>query len=44
MTAIDRRIWWVVGLVILVLVLWLLVDHLLFPTLPVPAGAPPVAR
>lgn len=44
MTAIDRRIWWVVGLIALALVLWLLFDHLLFPTLPVPAGPPPITR
>ena len=44
MTSVDRRIWWVVGLVALAILLWLLFDHLLFPTLPVPAGAPPIIR
>lgn len=44
MTAIDRRIWWLVGLIVVALLLYLIVDHLLFPTLPVPAGAPPITR
>lgn len=44
MTAIDRRIWWVVGIIVLAIVLWLLLDHVLFPTLPVPAGAPAITR
>lgn len=44
MTAVDRRIWWVLGLIALAILVYLLVDHLLFPTLPVPAGAPPIAR
>ncbi|WP_281010993.1 hypothetical protein [Lichenibacterium ramalinae] len=44
MTGIDRRIWWVVGVIVLAIVLWLLLDHVLFPTLPVPAGAPAITR
>ena len=44
MTPIDRRIWWVLGLIVLAVVLWLLLDHVLFPPLPVPAGAPPITR
>ena len=44
MTAVDRRIWWVLGLIALAILVYLLVDHLLFPTLPVPAGAPPITR
>ena len=44
MTPIDRRIWWVLGVVVLAIVLWLLLDHVLFPTLPVPANAPSITR
>lgn len=44
MTSLDRRIWWVAGLVALALLLWLAFDHLLFPTLPVPAGGPAITR
>ena len=44
MTSGDRRIWWIVGLVALALAAWLLFDHLLFPTLPVPAGGPAITR
>ena len=44
MTAIDRRIWWVLGLIVVALLLYLIVDHVLFPTLPIPAGAPPITR
>ncbi|MGI3899511.1 MAG: hypothetical protein ACRYF1_03335 [Janthinobacterium lividum] len=44
MTAIDRRIWWVVGIIVVAILLWLLLDHVLFPTLPVPAGAPSIIR
>lgn len=44
MTSVDRRIWWLVGLIAVAILLWLLLDHLLFPTLPMPAGAPSIAR
>lgn len=44
MTSVDRRIWWAVGLIAVAILLWLLLDHLLFPTLPMPAGAPPITR
>ena len=44
MTSIDRRIWGIVAIVVVAIVLWLLLDHVLFPTLPVPAGAPSIMR
>ena len=44
MTSVDRRIWTVVGVIVLAILLWLVLDHVLFPTLPVPAGAPPITR
>lgn len=44
MTPIDRRVVWVLVVVLVASILWLLLDHLLFPTLPVPAGAPSIIR
>ncbi len=41
---IDRRLVWLLLIVLLLLVLWWAFDHVLFPTLPVPAGAPPIAK
>lgn len=40
----DRRIVWIAAVVILLIVLWLALDHVLFPTLPTPAGAPSIAK
>lgn len=44
MSGIDRRLLFVLLLLVLAIVLWLLFDHVLFPTLPVPAGAPPITK
>ena len=44
MTGIDRRILWVLAIIVVAIVLWLLLDHVLFPTLPMPAGAPSITR
>lgn len=40
----DRRILWVLLIVVLLVVLWFALDHVLFPTLPVPAGAAPITH
>jgi hypothetical protein len=40
----DRRILWALVIVVLAIVLWWALDHVLFPTLPVPAGAPPISK
>ena len=40
----DRRLLWVLLLALLILILWWAVDHVLFPTLPVPAGVPPIMK
>ena len=40
----DRRVLWVLLLVILVIILWFALDHVLFPTLPVPAGVPSITK
>ena len=40
----DRRILWALVIVLLAIVLWWALDHVLFPTLPVPAGAPPISK
>ena len=40
----DRRIVWVLVIVLLIIVLWWALDHLFFPTLPMPAGAPSIAK
>ena len=41
---IDRRFIWVLMLVLLIVVLWWALDHVFFPTLPMPAGAPPISK
>jgi hypothetical protein len=40
----DNKIIWIVLLVCLLIVLWFALDHVLFPTLPVPAGAPSITK
>lgn len=40
----DRRILWVLGVVLLVMVFGLLLDTVLFPPLPVPAGVAPIMK
>lgn len=40
----DNRLLWVVLIACLILLLWFALDHVLFPTLPVPAGVPPIAK
>jgi hypothetical protein len=44
MTGIDRRILWMVAILVVAVVLWFLLDHVLFPTLPVPAAAPSIMK
>lgn len=44
MTTIDRRIIWIAIAVVAALLVWLALDHVLFPALPVPAGAPPITH
>ena len=44
MSGIDRRLLLVLFLVVIAILLWLLFDHVLFPTLPIPAGAPPITK
>ena len=44
MTTIDRRIIWVLLIVLLAIALWLLLDYMLFPPLPVPAGTPSIMK
>lgn len=40
----DRRLVWILLIVVLVVVLWWALDHVLFPTLPMPADAPPITK
>ena len=40
----DRRLLWVLVIVLLIIVLWWAFDHVLFPTLPMPAGAPSITK
>jgi hypothetical protein len=40
----DRKIIYVLVLVCLVILLWFALDHVLFPDLPVPGGAPPITK
>ena len=44
MTRIDNKIVWLLLLVCLVIVLLWAVDHVMFPDLPVPAGAPSIVK
>ena len=41
---IDRRIVWLLAVVVLLAVLALALDHVFFPDLPIPAGAPPIMK
>ena len=40
----DRRLFWVLLVVLVAIVLWWALDHVLFPTLPVPAGVPDTSK
>lgn len=40
----DKRVVWIAAIIILLIVLWLALDHVLFPTLPTPAGAPSIVK
>ena len=44
MTRIDNKILWLLLIVALIIVLWWAIDHVLFPDLPMPAGAPPIVK
>ena len=44
MSGIDRRLLFVLLVIVLAILVWLLFDHVVFPTLPVPAGAPPITK
>ena len=41
---VDRRVIWVLLIVCLILLLWLALDHILFPDLPTPADVPPISK
>lgn len=41
---VDRRIVWIAAVIILLIALWFALDHVLFPTLPTPAGAPSIVK
>jgi len=40
----ERRIVWVLVIILLVTILWWALDHVLFPTLPMPAGVAPISK
>lgn len=40
----DRRIVWIAAIIVLVIALWLALDHVIFPDLPTPAGVAPIAK
>lgn len=40
----DRRLIWVLVIILLVIVLWWALDHVFFPDLPVPAGVAPISK
>jgi hypothetical protein len=40
----NNRIVWLLLLVLVAILLWLLLDHILFPTLPLPAPAPSIIK
>lgn len=40
----NQRILWVLAILVVAVVLWFLLDHVLFPTLPAPAGAPSIMK
>ena len=44
MTRIDNKILWLLLIVALIIVLWWAIDHVLFPDLPMPAGASPIVK
>ena len=41
---IDRRIVWLLAIVVLLIILALALDHVFFPDLPIPAGAPSITK
>ena len=41
---IDRRIVTLLLIACVIVLIWLVLDHLLFPDLPIPAGAPPITK
>ena len=40
----DRRLVFLLLIVCLAILLWFALDHVLFPTLPVPAGTPSIVK
>ncbi len=40
----DRRLLWIVVIVLLVILLAWALDHVLFPDLPMPAGVAPISK
>ncbi len=40
----DNRLLWLLLIACLIVLLWFALDHVLFPTLPVPAGVPSIAK
>jgi hypothetical protein len=40
----DKKIIWIVLVLCLILLLWWAIDHILFPTLPMPAGTAPLTK
>lgn len=40
----DRRIVWILVVVLLIIILAWALDHVFFPDLPVPAGVPSIAK
>ncbi len=40
----DRKIMGVLLVVCLLILLWFALDHVFFPTLPTPAGVPPISK
>ncbi len=40
----NNRIVWLLLIVLIVILAWLILDHVLFPTLPMPAGAPAITK
>ena len=40
----DRRIVWVLVILLLAIILLWALDHVMFPDLPVPAGVPSIAK
>ena len=44
MMGLDRKIIWLLLIICLIILLWLGLDHIFFPDLPVPAGTPPITK